>query len=42
VALADVVAAALEATRPLLDAARHTLEVDLPADQVDLEPTRCA
>jgi two-component system CheB/CheR fusion protein len=37
VALADVVAAALEATRPLLDAARHTLEVDLPAGPVELD-----
>lgn len=44
VALADVVEAALEATRPALDARRHTLGVRLPAESVLVEgdPVRLA
>jgi PAS domain S-box-containing protein len=40
--LQEVVASALEASRPLIDAAGHSLRVDLPADLVWLEadPTR--
>jgi two-component system, chemotaxis family, CheB/CheR fusion protein len=36
VVLSNVVQAALEATRPLLEAGRHELKVDLPADCVEL------
>lgn len=44
VALADVVEAALEATRPALDARRHTLAVRLPSTSVLVEgdPVRLA
>ena len=44
VTLAAVVAAALETSRPVLDAAKHTLVTHLPAAQalVDADPTRLA
>jgi two-component system CheB/CheR fusion protein len=37
VMLSDVVGAALETTRPLLDAARHTLSIELPRYLVELD-----
>lgn len=42
VSLADVVAAALEAIRPLLDAAGHSVKLDLPdhAIELDADPLR--
>jgi signal transduction histidine kinase len=44
VALADVVAAAVETARPVIDAAGHELEVSLPPAPVavDADPTRLA
>lgn len=44
VALAEVVASALETVRPLVDAAGHTLTVELPAEavQLDADLTRLA
>jgi len=42
--LADVIAAAVETSRPLIDAANHTLEVALPAEALglDADPVRLA
>ena len=42
--LAEVIAAAVETSRPLIDAANHTLEVALPAEALGLEadPVRLA
>jgi PAS domain S-box-containing protein len=42
--LADVVRAAVETSRPALDAAGHTLTVELPAEPIELDadPTRLA
>jgi two-component system CheB/CheR fusion protein len=37
VTLSSVVQAALEATRPMLEAARHNLKVDLPANSIELD-----
>jgi PAS domain S-box-containing protein len=37
VALRDVVDAAVEANRPLIDAGGHTLEVDLPESRIEVE-----
>ena len=44
VTLASVVAAAIETSRPLIDASRHRLEVDLPAEPIWLraDPVRLA
>ena len=37
VLLSDVVQAALESTRPLLEAVRHELKVDLPSHEIELD-----
>ena len=44
VALRDILDAAVETSRPLVEASRHTLTVDVPADPIalDADPTRLA
>jgi signal transduction histidine kinase len=44
VAAADVIGSALEASRPLIDSAGHSLELDLPETPIwlDVDPTRLA
>jgi signal transduction histidine kinase len=44
VQVADVVRAAVEASRPLIDSAHHALAIDMPSDPIwlDADPTRLA